>query len=277
MLIDTHAHLNFKEFRGSADRIIRNCLNEKIWMIIPGSDYKSSRMALEYANKYERGVYAAVGLHPIHLFELKDEKGVIISREEEFNYAIYEKLAKFEKAVAIGEVGLDYFHLPKDVDIVVAKNLQRKVLWEQLLLARKLKLPVIIHCRQAHDDMLELLTEFKKEYRHLIPLAAPWAVIHCFSGGEEQVWKYFNLGVIVSFTGLITFSDQWNELIRKLPYDKFMLETDSPYMAPEPHRGETNSPENVGLVANKIAKIKKLSPERVAEITTKNARSFFGI
>lgn len=277
MFIDTHAHLNFKKFKGSADQIIRNCLNEKIWMIIPGSNYKSSRVALEYANKYERGVYASVGLHPTHLYELRNERGVTISREEEFNYDVYEKLGKFEKTVAIGEIGLDYHHLPKDIDIIRAKNLQKKVFWEQLILARRLRLPVIIHCRQAHDDMLELLTEFRKEYRSLIPLSAPWGVLHCYSGDEDYVWKYFGLGLMVSFTGLITFSKQWNELIRKLPYDKFMLETDSPYMAPEPHRGKTNTPEYVGLVADKIAQIKGLSSERVAEITTQNARQLFNI
>ncbi|MCK5415909.1 TatD family hydrolase [Candidatus Parcubacteria bacterium] len=277
MLIDTHTHINFKEFRNDGDQIIRNCLNKKIWMVIPGSDYKSSRMALEYANKYEKGVYAAVGLHPIHLYELKNEKGVILSRDEEFNYDIYEKLAKFEKAVAIGEIGLDYYHLPKDVDTTTAKNKQKDVLWQQLLLARRLDLPAIIHCRQAHDDMIELIKEFKKKYRNLMPISKPWAVMHCFSGTESLAWQYFELGLIVSFTGLITFSQQWDELIRKLPYDKFMIETDSPYMTPEPHRGERNVPEFVGLVANRIAEIKKLSFERIAEITTDNAKKLFKI
>lgn len=278
MLIDTHAHINFKEFRLDGDQIIRGCLNEKTWMVIPGSDYKSSRRALEYANKYERGVYAAVGLHPIHLYELRSEDGVIISREEDFNYDIYEKLAKFEKTVAVGEIGLDYYHLPKDIDVLAAKNKQKEVLWQQLLLARRLNLPAIIHCRQAHDDMLELLQEFKKEHKNLIPMGSKsWFVMHCFSGTEDLAWKYFSVGGIISFTGMITFSKQWDDLIRKLPQDKYMVETDSPWLTPEPHRGERNSPELVGLVAARIAEIKKLTPERVAEITTENARKFFGI
>jgi len=279
MLIDTHAHINFKDFKEDGDKIIQNSLAEEIWMINVGSDYKTSKRALEYANKYEKGVYAAVGLHPIHITEMNMEiEGESFkTRGEDFNYDIYEKLAKFEKVVAIGEVGLDYYHFENTTNIPEAKEKQKQVFLSQALLARRLDLPLIIHCRQAHDDLVKILSDFRKEYIDLIPKDRPWGVIHCFSGDEDLAWKYFNMGLIISFTGLITFSRQWDDLIRRLPADKFMIETDSPFLTPEPFRGKRNEPLFVKYVAKRIAEIKHLSEERIAEITTKNAKELFRI
>lgn len=279
MLIDTHAHINFNVFKEDGDKVIQNSLAEEVWMINVGSDYKTSKRALGYANKYEKGVYAAVGLHPIHITEMNmEEDGYDFkTRGEDFNYDIYEKLAKFEKVVAIGEIGLDYHYLDKNMDIPLVKQKQKQVFFNQVLLARRLDLPVIIHCRQAHDDMVEVLNDFRKEHIDLIPKNRPWGVIHCFSGDEDLAWKYFNMGLIISFTGLITFSRQWDDLIRRLPSDKFMVETDCPFMTPEPFRGKRNEPLYVKYVAKRIAEIKNLSEERVAEITTRNARGLFKI
>src|SRR3989339_671073 len=215
MYIDTHSHINFNNFKDDADKVIQNSLSEQTWMIVVGADYKTSKRALDYANKYEKGVYVAVGLHPMH-------------------------------------IGHDAAHI---------KETQKKVFWEQLLLARRADLPVIVHCRQAHDDMIEILKEFKKEYRDLISVDKPWVVMHCFSGDEDLAWQYFSLGFIISFTGLITFSQQWDDLIRKLPSHKFMIETDCPFMTPEPHRGQKNEPIYVKYVAKRIAEIKNLSQE----------------
>lgn len=278
MYIDTHAHVNFKYFKKDADKVIQRALSEDTWMIIVGADYKTSNRALEYANKYEKGVYAAIGLHPMHLFAFRAQSADydFQTRGEEFNYGIYEKLAKFEKVVAIGEIGLDYYHMDH-ADVLKVKEVQKKVFLEQLLLARRLDLSVIIHCRQAHDDMLELLKKFKKENNNIIPKDRPWGVMHCFSGDEELAWQYFNLGLMVSFTGLITFSSQWDKLIRKLPQDKFMIETDCPFMTPEPHRGQRNEPLLVKLVAKRIGDIRGVTTERIAEITTKNAQNLFRI
>ena len=278
MLIDTHAHVNFSFFKKDADEVIQRTLNEKTWMINVGAEYKTSKRALALANKYEQGVYAAVGLHPIHLFETRasGENYDFNTRAEVFSYDIYEKLAKFEKVVAIGEIGLDYYHIETD-DINLIKETQKKTFYEQLLLARKLDLPAIIHCRQAHDDMFECLRNFRREYASLIPKNRAWAVMHCFSGDENLAWKYFDLGLIVSFTGLITFSAQWDGLIRKVPLEKIMIETDCPFMTPEPHRGKRNEPIFVKYVAQRIAEIKNLSIKKIADITTKNAREFFNI
>ncbi|MBU4455317.1 TatD family hydrolase, partial [Patescibacteria group bacterium] len=199
------------------------------------------------------------------------------SRAEDFNYEVYERLAKSNKAVAIGEIGLDYYHIDKTQNAAAVKERQKEIFIEQFKLARELDLPVIIHCRQAHDDMLAMLKALKKQYRDILSKDKPWGVMHCYSGDEDLAWQYFNLGLIISFTGLITFSVLWDDLIRRVPLEKIMIETDCPYMTPEPYRGQRNEPILVKYVAERIAEIKNLSIEKVADITTKNAREFFGI
>ncbi|MDP3043316.1 MAG: TatD family hydrolase [bacterium] len=279
MLIDTHAHVNFSAFKDDADEVIRRSLDNEIWMILVGTEYKTSKRALDYANKYERGVFATVGLHPIHLQSIsaKGEDYEFQGRAEDFNYEVYERLAKSNKAVAIGEIGLDYYHIDKTQNAAAVKERQKEIFIEQFKLARELDLPVIIHCRQAHDDMLAMLKDFKKRYRDILSKDKPWGVMHCYSGDEDLAWQYFNLGLIISFTGLITFSVLWDDLIRRVPLEKIMVETDCPYMTPEPYRGQRNEPILVKYVAERIAEIKNLSIEKVADITTKNAREFFGI
>jgi TatD DNase family protein len=277
MLIDTHAHVIFSTFKDDADEVIRRSLAGDTWMILVGSEVKTSKRALEFANKYEKGVYAAVGLHPMHTHaqNVSGDDYDFNTREEEFSYDVYEKLAQFKKVVAIGEVGLDYYQLDITADIAAIKRKQKEIFFDQLRLAHNLKLPVIIHCRQAHDDMLEILKVFKKEKS--MPKDKVWGVMHCFSGDEELAWQYFSLGLLVSFTGLITFSAKWDDLIRRIPNDKFMIETDAPYMTPEPFRGQRNEPLLVKKVAERIAQIKNLNLERIAEVTTANARKLFKI
>lgn len=279
MLIDTHAHVNFSAFKADADEVIRRSLAADTWMILVGSEIKTSKRALEYANKYEKGVYAAVGLHPMHTHtqEVSGDDYELKTRQEEFSYDVYEKLAKFKKVVAIGEIGLDYYQLDITADTAKIKQKQKEVFGEQLRLAVNLKLPVIIHCRQAHDDMLEVLRDFRKKHKDAIAKDQVWGVMHCFSGDEELAWQYFSLGLMVSFTGLITFSAKWDDLIRRLPNDKFMIETDCPYMTPEPFRGQRNEPLLVKRVAERIAEIKNLSFLRIAEVSTANARKLFKI
>ncbi|MFA4999902.1 MAG: TatD family hydrolase [Patescibacteria group bacterium] len=283
MFIDTHAHVNFSAFKDDAEEVIRRSLDNETWMILVGSEFKTSNRALDYANKYERGVYAAIGLHPVHLEAGRVETGEtgvgasFQARPEEFDYGSYERLAKFEKVVAIGEIGLDYYHLNPAQDLQAVKKKQQAVFAQQLLLARSLDKPVIIHCRQAHDDLYAMLLEFKKEYGDLVPSDRPWGVVHCFSGDEDLAWKYFRLGLLISFTGLITFSQQWDDLIRKVPLDKIMIETDSPYMTPEPYRGQRNEPLLVQYVAKRIADIRNINIEKVADISTNTAKNLFRI
>lgn len=275
MLIDTHAHINFNAFKADGDEIIRRSLDGNVWMILVGSEYKTSKRALDYANRYEKGVYAAIGLHPIHAAEASENGKV--TPAEEFNIDLYEKMASADKVVAIGEIGLDYYHIDKDSDAEAVKKKQKQIFLSQLGLAAKSGLPAIIHCREAHDDMLPLLKEFRKEFKDVLAKDRPWAVMHCFSGDESLAWEYFSLGLIISFTGLITFSKQWDELIRRLPLDKFMVETDCPYMTPAPHRGKRNEPLYLEYVINRIAEIKNLDPKKIAEITTRTAKEMFGL
>ena len=277
MFIDTHAHINFSDFKDDGDKVIKRSLDSYTWMILVGSELKSSRRALDYANKYEKGVYAAVGLHPINVNYNDSLESQRAGEKEHFNYETYENLAKLPKVVAIGETGLDYYHLDPEIDKEIQKNKQKEVFLKQLLLARQLKLPVIIHCRQAHDDMLKILRDFKNDNPHLFLDNKAWGVMHCFSGDEDLAWQYFNLGLMISFTGLITFSKNWDDLIRKVPLDKVMIETDAPFMTPEPYRGERNEPMLVQYVANRIAEIRSVTLERIAEITTNNAKRLFSI
>lgn len=279
MFIDTHAHVNFSAFKDDADEVIRRSLDSDVWMILVGTDIRTSKRALDFANKYDRGVYSTVGLHPIHLqtAQAKGDDYSFATNGENFSYELYQRQAKFSKVVAIGEIGLDYYHINKTQDVSEIKDKQKEVFIEQFKLSRDLDLPIIIHCRQAHDDMLAILRELKKEYKDNLPKNRPWGVMHCYSGDEDLAWQYFSLGLIISFTGLITFSAQWDDLIRRVPLEKVMIETDCPYMTPEPYRGERNEPILVKYVAKRIAEMKNLTVDRVADITSKTAREFFRI
>jgi TatD DNase family protein len=252
-------------FAADADAVVKRALNEDTFVIIPGTDYKSSKRAIEITNKYQTGVYAAIGVHPTEVYD------------EPYSYDMFSMLTKFPKTVAIGEIGLDYAWRELDSDIETKKNIQKEVFYKQLELARRVDLPVIIHCRQAHDDMLPLLSEFRQSHKELMPKDRPWGVLHCFSGDENLAWEYYKLGLIISFTGLITFSQRWDDLIRKVPEDKLMIETDSPFMTPEPHRGKRNEPVLVKFVAERMAEIRGVSVETIAEMTTANAKRIFKV
>ncbi|PIT94722.1 hydrolase TatD [Candidatus Falkowbacteria bacterium CG10_big_fil_rev_8_21_14_0_10_39_9] len=282
MYIDTHCHLNFKDFKEDADEVISRSLADNTQMILVGSEQKTSKRAVEYANKYDSGVYAAIGLHPIHLEDISvkndsaEGKYEFESHAEAFNYEYYYNLAhNNKKVVAIGEIGLDYYHLPEDKNIPEVKLHQQQVLKELLLLAHNLKLPVIIHCREAHDDLLPLLTDFYEQYK--TDQKREWGVIHCFSGDEKLAAQYQELNLMISFTGLITFAKNWDEVIKNFPLEKIMIETDSPYMAPVLFRGKRNEPIYVKYVAEKIAQLKGLTNKEVEDRTFANAQRVFGL
>lgn len=276
MYIDTHCHLNLNNYQKDRDSVIRRALKDGVWMIVVGTDRRTSAKALEIANKYQSGVYATAGLHPNNINTFIE--GEAVNRYiEDFNKGVYEKFAKFEKIIAIGEVGLDYFHIDKSKNIEKIKSIQKQVLESQILIAREQNLPVILHARHSHDDMIDLIDKVRKKHKHLFEPNKRWGVVHCFSGDEDLAWKYFNMDLMISFTGIMTFSKQWDEFIRRLPNDKFMIETDSPYLTPEPFRGKRNEPILVKYIAQRIAELKNLTTERIGELSTNNARSLFGI
>lgn len=248
MLIDTHSHLNFKAFKNDLDKVIKRCFRENIYLVNVGSNYDTSKKAVEIAENYGEGIFAAIGLHPIH------------ADSEEFDRKKYRELAKSPKVVAIGEIGLDYYR-----EYGLFKEKQKEVLLEQLGLAKELELPVIFHCRKAHEDLLEIFKNYQ------LP-----GVIHCFTGSWQQAKEYLDMGFYLGFNGII-YKLNLKEVIEKTPLDKILIETDCPYLTPPQAGVERNEPIFVKHIAQDIAKIKNLSYKKITEITTKNAKKIFKI
>ncbi|MBU1180010.1 TatD family hydrolase [Patescibacteria group bacterium] len=283
MLIDTHAHLNFSAYKDDLDEVIKRTLENNTWVINVGSQSSTSERAVEIANKYEKGIYATVGLHPTHLFSMEvDESEVEVkfkSRSESWNKKFYKNLAQNKKVIAIGEMGLDYNFIPKNVDFEAAKKKQQEVFRQGLDLADELDLPIIIHNRDVHDDIIPILNEYVKNNK-----LNRRGVIHCYTGGWEHAKKYLDMGFLIGFTGIVTFQPKksqieaqgriW-EVVKNIPMNKFLIETDCPYLTPEPFRGKRNEPLYVRYVAEKIAEIKNTGFEEIAAISTKTAKKFF--
>jgi TatD DNase family protein len=270
MLIDTHSHLNFSAYKDDAGDVIKRTLEDGIWMINVGSQYSTSKRAVEIAERYEKGVYAAVGLHPIHLsggiFKTKIDKEEVEfeTREEEFDRGKYRELARSEKVVAVGEIGLDYWYRPKTkTKLEQFKRKQKEVFLSQMKLAGEIDLPVIFHCRLAHEDLIAALGDEEK------------GVVHCFSGSWQEAQKYLSKGLYLGFNGII-FKLDLDEVIEKTPLDRILVETDCPYLTPPPKEGR-NEPLYVKYVAEKIAKIKKLSYQEITAATTQNAIKLFNL
>jgi len=280
ILIDTHAHVNFKAYEKDGNEVIKRTLKENVWLINSGAQYSTSKRAIKYAEKYKEGVYATVGLHPMHVCEKNEEKdwdgNVLKTEYEKFNDEKYRKLLEHPKVVAVGEIGLDYINEINEED----KEKQKETFMMQLDLARQMDKPVVLHCRKAYDDMLDLLEMFNFGCASCQMACAPnklRGTSHCFVGRWSQAEKLLELGFHIGLNGIITYSRDYDKVIKNTPLDRILLETDSPYLTPEPYRGERNEPLNVKYVAEKIAEIKGLKFEKVAEQTTKNARELFGI
>ena len=252
MYFDTHAHYCDKRFDEDRDELLRSMPDAGVSLILnAGSSLWSSKQSLELADKYSF-IYASVGVHPHDAKSMSDE-----------TIGELETLMQHPKAVAVGEIGLDYHYdfSPRDV--------QKKRFREQLELARRLNKPVIVHEREALTDTLDLV----REYSDLV------GVFHCFSGSWETAKIILDLGWYLSFTGVITFKNARRvpEVIEKMPSDKIMLETDCPYMAPDPKRGKRNSSLYLPYIAEKVAEIRGLDVSEVAALTTENGKRFFGI
>jgi len=291
MLVDSHCHINFISFKDDGDKVIADFLRENYALIIVGSQDSSSRRAIEYAEKYESGVYAAIGLHPIDLIEDAEETVVMDgkpyifkSRQEDFDREKYRMMAQSSpKVKAIGEVGLDYYYFEKysEEQISVFKAKQAQVLRGFISLAEELGLPIIFHCRgakddpyQAYDDLLNIIKEQLAAGKKIS------GVIHCFAGNAEQAKEFLALGLYIGFTGIITFkkkSEELQAIAKQAPLEKILIETDAPFLSPEPHRSERNVPAYVEFVARKIAELKNKSFNDISDATTKNAQELFKI
>jgi len=277
MLIDTHAHVNFNAFKDDGEEILRRCLENEMQVINVGSQFSTSKRAVEYAHKFHKGVWAAVGLHPVHIkkgkFVHQDENETketeVTANGERFSFEKYLTLAKDEKTVAIGEVGLDYHHFEPGDDIIELKKMQKDDLIGAIELANHLKKPIIIHCWDAYEDLLEILDGnpvIKK------------GVIHSFIGGYKTAQKFIGLGYKIGLNGIITYSESYDRLIREIGLEKIVIETDCPYLTPKPlEKGTRNEPLFVKNVAQKIADVLGVDISEVEEKTTKNAKETFGI
>lgn len=267
MLIDTHCHLNFEDFNGDRDEIMKQCLENGIEIINIGVNYKTSQEVIEIAEKYEKGVYATVALHP------HDVTGWEKREKEEFDYDKFLKLAKNKKVVAIGETGLDYAYCENDEK---AQKLQQKVFIEHLKLAKEVNKPVVIHSRRTFPEILEIIRNSKFKIKN-----SGQGVLHCYMGRWSYAEEYLKLGFYISFTGLITYARDYDKVIKNVPLERILIETDAPYLAPEPLRkqGEIvrNEPKYVEYVAKKIAEIKGINFDEVARQTTQNAKELFRI
>lgn len=254
MFIDAHAHLDFPDFDNDRDQVIRRAQEDGIETIINvSSSLKGCRAALDLAKRYDI-VYASVGIHPHDAKEIN---------QDTFNKI--EGLVASQKVVAIGEVGLDLYRNLSPADI------QKEVFLRFMKLSLSSCLPLIIHSRQAESDTLEIL---KKNTKGNLK-----GVVHCFSGSLDFLKDCLALGLYISFTCNITYkkSDNLRELVKSVPVDRLLLETDCPYLAPEGMRGERNEPVNVKVLARKIAELRNCSIEEIAAKTTENAKRLFGL
>lgn len=250
-LFDSHAHLDDDKFNADLKETVKKIAASDVSLLVDvGSNIKTSEKAIKIAEQY-LFVYAAVGIHPCDAFETDEEQNMQHLRE----------LAVHEKVVAVGETGLDYYW--DDVD----RETQKRGFIRQIALANELKLPLIVHNRDAHADTLSILKEYKPES----------AIIHCFSGSAEMAKELSKMGYYISFSGSVTFKNarQLPEAVKAVPLNRLLVETDSPYLAPEPKRGTRNDPANVLYTAAKIADILNLPLEEVARITFENAKRVY--
>lgn len=252
-MLDSHCHLNDNQYINEVDQIVNNFLSDGIEKAIcVGCDPVSNKKAKEIANAYD-SVYYTVGVHP-------DD----CCRYNENELEEYLK-ANDKKLVAVGEIGLDYFHNKDN------KEEQIKVFESQINLAKKYHLPIVIHCRDAYGDTLEILKKHAPfEYG---------AVMHCYSGSLEFAKELLKLGIKFSFTGTVTYKNAKNvqEVVKNLPSDSFFFETDSPYLTPTPHRGKRNEPKYVAEIYKFVADLRGVSVLEIEKIADKNAKEFFKI
>ncbi|HOX10676.1 MAG TPA: TatD family hydrolase [Candidatus Moranbacteria bacterium] len=298
MFFDSHAHVNFSAFKEDGEEVLKKCLAEGVFVVNVGSQYSTSQRAVEYAHKFETGIFAAIGIHPVHLkagaFKYNDpgeldevpastrgdrlstRGGEIKTKGEEFEYEKYLELARDEKVVAIGEVGLDYHHFDEGDNIEELKKQQKEVLIKFIKMANEVNKPIVLHCwgvksrkelvhtrTDAYDDLLEILQKYS---------VARKGIVHSFVGSHKTANKFIEMGYKIGINGIITYSESYDRLIKEIDLANIVIETDCPYLTPVPHKGERNEPIFVKLVAEKIATVKNIPLAEVAEKTTQNAK-----
>lgn len=270
---DSHSHLNLSQFDDDREAVIARMREEGVWTITIGVDAKTSKESVELAEKHDH-IFATVGVHPDDL-----EEELVQSSVEGFDEVYYDQLVKSSKVVGIGEAGLDYFRLSASVSVKSASvRAQRELFEKQIEFAHKHKLPLMLHCRpskgtmDAYEDVLDILA-------HDLGLRTnDWpGNVHFFVGDTEIAKKFLELGFTVSFDGPITFSRDYDEVVKYVPLDMILAETDAPYVAPSPYRGKRNEPIYVSEVVKAIAEIRGKDMEKVRAATVQNTLRVFGI
>jgi TatD DNase family protein len=260
LLIDSHAHIDLAAFDGDREQVLARARQKGVGVIINvGVDLASSRTSLKIAGDHP-GVFTAVGFHPND-----------VGKMAEGDLGLLAELAKGDKVVAIGEIGLDFYRKWSP------HQRQLEVFGQQLDLARELGLPVVIHCREAHQEMLEVLVSWVKSAPRSLNSNGEIGVMHCFSGDMELARRYIELGFLISLAGPVTYHSAHDrvEVAGGVPLDKLLVETDSPFLAPQLHRGQRNEPAYVSLVVDRIAGVRGVAAEAVAQATARNAIRLF--
>lgn len=252
-IVDSHSHIDDEKFDIDREEVISLFDENKIDFIVdPASDVKSSEKIVEIVKKFSR-VYGAVGIHPHEVEDITDD-----DLKKIYNLSFSNKI------VAIGEIGLDYYYDNSP------REKQKEIFRKQLEIAKKRNLPVIIHTREAMQDTFDILSEFKGDIT---------GVMHCYTGSFEMAEKFINLGFYISISGVVTFKNATNvrEMAKKIPLDNLLIETDSPYLTPEPNRGKRNESKFVWLVAQKLSELKNIEINNLIYNTNSNARNLFKI
>lgn len=258
--VDIHCHPNLGELKGDQDEVITHMKESQVAGIVVGVDLESSREAVELAERYDH-LWATVGVHPNHAFD------------EDFNESEFEKLVTHPKVVGIGECGLDYFRPEGDMELIKKKQLEE--LEKQVQFAEKHNKALMVHCRPSKNSM--------DAYNDFFDFIEPYAArelrgnMHFFVGNLETAKRFWGIGFTTSFTGVLTFTSDYDEVVREAPPEMILAETDAPYAAPIPHRGKRNEPAFVPLVVTAIARIREENEADIAQIIRENTHRVFGI
>jgi len=280
MILDTHCHIQFKGLADDLDDIIARCNKRGMILNLVGTQKDTSKRAVELAMKHD-WMYASLGNHPNHIFPtyMTEEESSFMTREEDFDTEYYEELYDMapEKIIAVGETGLDLYHIPdpKEVPTETVLKKQKEVFLKHYDFAIKHDLPLVIHVRDAHDHMIEVLESLPHPIR---------ATIHCFTGNWQQAQKYLEMGCYLGFTGVITFppkktkpeeQESLLEVVQKAPLDRIILETDAPYLAPQAHRGKRSEPWMCEEQIQFIAKLRNKATKELEEQFFANSKALF--
>ncbi|HBU06519.1 MAG TPA: hydrolase TatD [Candidatus Magasanikbacteria bacterium] len=279
-LIDTHCHIQFQGYKDDRNEVISRCIKKNVIMNAVGTQMDTSKKAMELAEQYDN-IYATIGLHPIHLHatEVDEEESNFISRDEDFDETYYDELAKSKKVIGVGECGLELYHVPEGQNSDKILDKQKDILGKQIKFAKKHNLPVVFHCRDAYNELLEYLKLVTSDQGSPIT-----GVVHCYSSNWENAQQFIDLGLYLGFTGVLTFPARKTnpqptidllEVAKNIPLDRFLIETDAPYLSPQAYRGKRCEPWMVEEVAKKMAEIKQKSVEEIMELSVNNAKNLF--